>query len=115
MDEYRYQPNRLGRIMDKQRKDMDLVAPLRKVKGLMRCVESIILLAPSLTVGNVASEILLRYKIESMPIHVNNLLQAKCHLSWNLWVVMCPSWYQDYLKGNWPWPPNRVEHLLLRH
>ncbi len=102
MDEYCYQPNRLGRIIDKQRKDMDLVAPSRKVKGLMRCAESIILLAPPLTVDNMASEILLRCEIELMPIYVNNLLQAKCHLSRNLWAVRCPPWHgvQDGLKGH---------------
>jgi hypothetical protein len=60
--------------MDKQRKDKDLVALSRKVKGLMRCAESIVLLAPPLTVGKVASEILLGCKIELMPVHVNNLL-----------------------------------------
>ena len=74
MDEYHYQPNRLGRIMDKQRTNMDLVAPSRKLKWLIRYAESIILLAPPLMVGNMASEILLRCKIELMPVHVNNLL-----------------------------------------
>jgi hypothetical protein len=64
VDEYCYQPNRLGRIMDMQRKNVDLMAPLRKVMRLLRCAESIILLAHPLMVGNVASEILLRCKIE---------------------------------------------------
>ncbi len=102
--------------MDKQKKDMDLVAPSRKVKGLTRCAESIILLVPPLMVGNVASEILLRCKIELMFILVNNLLLAKCHLSWILWAVRLPSWHgvQDCFKGHQSWPPNSVEHLLLR-
>jgi hypothetical protein len=88
--------------MDKQKKDMDLVAPSRKVKGLTRCAESIILLVPPLMVGNVASEILLRCKIELMFILVNNLLLAKCHLSWILWAVRLPSWHgvQDCFKGH---------------
>ena len=34
-NEYRYQPTRLGRIMDIQGKDVDLVAPLRNTKRLM--------------------------------------------------------------------------------
>ncbi len=85
----------------------------RSLWGALR----IILLAPPLMVGNVASEILLRWKIELTPIHINNLLQAKCHLSQNLWIVRCPSWHgvQNCLKGHQPWPPYRAEHLLLGH
>jgi hypothetical protein len=101
--------------MNKQRKSVDLVAPSRKVKGLMRCTERIVVLVPPLTVDNVASEILLRCEIELTPIHINNILKAKCHVSRNLLVVRCPPWHgvQDCLKDHQPWPPNRVEHLLL--
>jgi hypothetical protein len=102
MDEYHYQPNRLGRVMDMQRKNVDLVAPSRKVKRFMRCPESIILLAPPLMVGNMASEILFRCKIKSTLVHINNLLREKHHLLLNLRAVRCPLSHsvQDCLKGH---------------
>jgi hypothetical protein len=101
-DEYCYQPERLKRIMGMQRKNVDLVAPLRKLKRLMRCAESIILLVPPSMVGNMASEILIRCKVESTPVHINNLLRAKYHPLLNLWAARCPLWHsvQDCLKGN---------------
>jgi hypothetical protein len=94
---------------------VDLVAPLRKTKRLMGYGESIILSPPPLTVRKVASDILLRCKIELMPVHIHYPLQTKYHPLLNLWAIRCRSWHgvKNSIKSHQSWPPNRVEHLLL--
>jgi hypothetical protein len=64
-----------------------------------------------------ASEILLRCKLELMLDHIHYLLQTKLHLLLNLWAVRCPLWHsvQDVLESHQPWPSNSTDHLLLSH